>query len=161
MELKREPVPVLELVNACLDRAQPLADRKQIRLRREPIERCYPDGRPRTDGVRRLQPADERDQVLARPRRRSTITGHHEGERFRLAVRDQGIGMDKKELQSIFQKFYRTRKAVASGEAGTGIGLSIVEQIVTHHGGRDRSGERSRRGLMLYPGVSGRGRPGR
>ncbi len=44
--------------------------------------------------------------------------------------------MDAKELKSIFKKFYRTKRAEASGEAGTGIGLSIVEQIVTHHGGR-------------------------
>jgi signal transduction histidine kinase len=46
------------------------------------------------------------------------------------------MGMDAKELRSIFQKFYRTKGAEASGEAGTGIGLSIVEQIVTNHGGR-------------------------
>jgi two-component system sensor histidine kinase SenX3 len=59
----------------------------------------------------------------------------HGGE-LRVAVRDQGIGMDAKELKSIFKKFYRTKRAEASGEAGTGIGLSIVEQIVAHHGGR-------------------------
>jgi signal transduction histidine kinase len=51
-------------------------------------------------------------------------------------VRDQGMGLDQKELGSIFRKFYRTKRAEASGESGTGIGLSIVEQIVTHHGGR-------------------------
>ena len=44
--------------------------------------------------------------------------------------------MDAKELKNIFKKFYRTKRAEASGEVGTGIGLSIVEQIVTHHGGR-------------------------
>jgi signal transduction histidine kinase len=55
---------------------------------------------------------------------------------LRLAVADQGMGMEEKELRNIFKKFYRTRTAEASGEAGTGIGLSIVDQIVTHHGGR-------------------------
>jgi signal transduction histidine kinase len=55
---------------------------------------------------------------------------------LRVSVRDQGMGMDEKELRSIFRKFYRTRRAEVSGESGTGIGLSIVEQIVTHHGGR-------------------------
>ena len=55
---------------------------------------------------------------------------------LRLAVRDEGIGMDGKELKRIFQKFYRTQRAEQSGESGTGIGLSIVEQIVAHHDGR-------------------------
>jgi len=45
------------------------------------------------------------------------------------------LGVDFKELKSIFQKFYRTKRAEASGEAGSGIGLSIVEQIVKVHGG--------------------------
>jgi signal transduction histidine kinase len=44
--------------------------------------------------------------------------------------------MEAKELRQIFQKFYRTKRAEASGEVGTGIGLSIVEQIVQHHGGK-------------------------
>jgi two-component system sensor histidine kinase SenX3 len=44
--------------------------------------------------------------------------------------------MDKREVRDVFRKFYRTKKALASGEAGTGIGLSIVEQIVIHHGGK-------------------------
>jgi signal transduction histidine kinase len=51
-------------------------------------------------------------------------------------VKDQGIGMDRNEVKQVFQKFYRTRKAEESGEAGTGIGLSIVQQIVEQHGGR-------------------------
>ena len=52
-----------------------------------------------------------------------------------IEVEDQGIGMDQKEVRQIFQKFYRTKKAEESGEAGTGIGLSIVQQIVEQHGG--------------------------
>jgi len=44
--------------------------------------------------------------------------------------------MDQKEVKQIFQKFYRTKKAEESGEAGTGIGLSIVQQIVEQHGGQ-------------------------
>ncbi|MEK7754277.1 MAG: HAMP domain-containing sensor histidine kinase, partial [Acidobacteriota bacterium] len=64
------------------------------------------------------------------------VAATFDGATLRLGVRDQGIGMDDKELKRIFTKFYRTKKAEASGEAGTGIGLSIVEQIVAHHGGR-------------------------
>ena len=59
------------------------------------------------------------------------------GSELRLAVRDEGIGMDAKEIKNIFQKFYRDPSGPKlPGENGTGIGLSIVEQIVFQHGGR-------------------------
>src|SRR5207302_8321428 len=76
---------------------------------------------------------------------------------LRLAVQDQGIGMDAKEVKKVFQKFYRTKRAEESGEVGTGIGLSIVEQIVTQHGGTievtSRPGEGSCFTLVL-PALS-------
>jgi signal transduction histidine kinase len=66
--------------------------------------------------------------------------------------------MDQKEIKKIFQKFYRTRKAEQSGEAGTGIGLSIVEQIVIQHGGAievtSRPGQGSCFTLVLPARVS-------
>jgi signal transduction histidine kinase len=65
-----------------------------------------------------------------------TVRCRAQGDGLRLSVEDQGIGMDAKEIRQIFQKFYRTKRAEASGEKGTGIGLSIVEQIVHHHGGK-------------------------
>jgi Signal transduction histidine kinase len=65
-----------------------------------------------------------------------TVRTVRDGHSLRLSVNDQGIGMDARELKNIFKKFYRTKKAEASGEVGTGIGLSIVDQIVSHHGGR-------------------------
>ena len=135
MELKREPVPAPEVVDACVARAQPLADRKQIRLEREPVEEAtlmgdrelleYAVYNLLTNAIK-YSPAQT--EVV--------VAGRRENGRFRLSVRDQGLGMDRKEVQAIFRKFYRTKGAVASGETGTGIGLSIVEQIVSHHGGR-------------------------
>jgi two-component system sensor histidine kinase SenX3 len=64
------------------------------------------------------------------------ISARPDSDFLRLSIKDQGMGMDAYELKRIFTRFYRTKRAEASGEAGTGIGLSIVEQIVTSHGGR-------------------------
>jgi two-component system phosphate regulon sensor histidine kinase PhoR len=70
------------------------------------------------------------------PDTRVRVTGEDgKGDRVHLSIADEGIGMDKAEVSRIFEKFYRTKKAEQSGESGTGIGLSIVEQIVTRHGG--------------------------
>lgn len=46
-----------------------------------------------------------------------------------LSVRDQGPGVDEQDLDKIFNPFYTTK------DAGTGLGLSVVYQIVTQHGG--------------------------
>ena len=135
MELKKERFDVADIVYVSVTRATPLADRKKIRLSidtdvngalvgdRELMEYAFYN--LLTNAVK-YSPAETHVRV------RSTLTDG----KVKLEVEDEGIGMDASELKNVFRKFYRTKKAEASGEAGTGIGLSIVEQIVTHHGGK-------------------------
>ncbi len=134
MQLKREPLDAGELVRSCVERVVPLAERKRIRIVSEPISENV------MEGDRELMEYAVynllTNAVKYSPAESSiTVGGAREGGSLRISVRDQGIGMDPKELRNIFRKFYRTKKAEASGEPGTGIGLSIVEQIVTRHGG--------------------------
>lgn len=135
MELRLAAFPAADLVHICLLRATPLADRKQIRLEtgieegldlyadRELLE--YALYNLITNAIK-YSPAESAVRISAR----------HEGASILIAVADQGMGMDAGELKNLFRKFYRTRRAEASGEIGTGIGLSIVREIVSHHGGR-------------------------
>jgi signal transduction histidine kinase len=135
MELKRERFTAAEIVNACVKRAAPLAEGKKIEIAldseivgsilgdRELMEYAFYN--LLTNAVK-YSPAGTIVHIFSQLR---------EGD-LCLAVRDQGMGMDARELKDIFKKFYRTKRAEASGEAGTGIGLSIVQQIVARHGGR-------------------------
>jgi signal transduction histidine kinase len=134
MELKEERFSGMELMAACVERVRPLAERKQIAIDIDPGPDAplvgdrelmdYAFYNLLTNAVK-YSPASTEVHVFAAK----------DGERVRISVKDQGIGMDGKEVRKIFQKFYRTKKAEESGEVGTGIGLSIVEQIVTQHGG--------------------------
>jgi len=52
-----------------------------------------------------------------------------EDHRVSISVRDQGMGIDAQEQTAIFQKFVRGNAAKKAGIKGTGIGLSMVQQI--------------------------------
>ena len=52
-----------------------------------------------------------------------------------INVDDYGIGMDKKDKESIFQMGYRGERALSENTEGFGVGLSVVQQIIKDFGG--------------------------
>jgi signal transduction histidine kinase len=135
MELKQEHINIAEMVALCVERSRPLAERKHIAINLHPIGADL-----ELTGDRELMEYACYNLLTnavkySPPRTEVTVTGARDGSHVRISVQDQGIGMDQKEVKQIFRKFYRTKKAEESGEAGTGIGLSIVQQIVEQHGG--------------------------
>jgi signal transduction histidine kinase len=135
VELKRETFSAGQLMAACVQRALPLAEQKHIRILTEavPEDVLLAGDRELMEYAfynlltNAIKYSPQRTQV--------TLAAGRRNENACISVQDQGIGMDHKEVKKIFQKFYRTKRAEQSGEAGTGIGLSIVEQIVIQHGG--------------------------
>jgi two-component system, OmpR family, sensor histidine kinase SenX3 len=58
-----------------------------------------------------------------------------DGEWVDVIVRDEGIGIPGKDLERIFERFYRVDRARSRETGGTGLGLSIVRHVATNHGG--------------------------
>ena len=57
-----------------------------------------------------------------------------DGVRFEVA--DEGIGVPERDIERVFERFYRVDRARTRETGGTGLGLSIVRNVVHAHGGR-------------------------
>lgn len=70
-----------------------------------------------------------------------------------ILVDDYGIGMDKKDKKSIFQMGYRGERALSESATGFGVGLYVVQQIITDFGGSIsvRSSQNPTRFEILLP----------
>ncbi|WTW96544.1 ATP-binding protein [Streptomycetaceae bacterium NBC_01309] len=128
------PVPVDELVAEAVDRCRQVAQNKQITL--------AVGGDP---GL--VIPGDHNQLVMALgnlvenavnyspERTRVDIDVRVTGRKAVIAVSDQGIGIPHRDLDRIFERFYRVDPARSRATGGTGLGLSIVKHIVAGHGG--------------------------
>jgi signal transduction histidine kinase len=58
------------------------------------------------------------------------------GKMVKCDISDQGIGITKKYMPRIFEKFYRVDNSDVYEISGTGLGLSIIKHIIESHGGK-------------------------
>jgi len=64
------------------------------------------------------------------------VAGHSEADTLLIEVTDHGYGIPTNSLGRIFEKFYRVPRVEDADVPGTGLGLSLVREIVELHGGR-------------------------
>ena len=60
---------------------------------------------------------------------------HPEGAFTRVSIRNSGPGIPRTELNSVFDRFYKTDRSRSLDKTGVGLGLYIVKSVVTLHGG--------------------------
>jgi signal transduction histidine kinase len=66
-----------------------------------------------------------------------------------MKVEDQGIGIQKDDLDKVFEKFYRSSGAQSSNIKGSGIGLTLVSHIARSHGGEVVMGSEPGKGTRV------------
>lgn len=63
------------------------------------------------------------------------ITSQLEDGAVRIAISDNGPGIAQKDLEHIFERFYRADTSRSTKKGGTGLGLAIAKKIIEDHGG--------------------------
>lgn len=150
LRLERKPTDLAVVAGEAVERAGPLADRKRIRIETDlPSVAMTGDAELLGFAVYNLltnalkySPANSLVTVATESRGASAV----------LTVEDRGSGIDPAERKHIFERFYRQKRHAAS-VPGTGVGLALVKEIVTQHGGEieveSRPGQGSRFTMSL------------
>lgn len=63
------------------------------------------------------------------------VTAEMEGDRLRIDVKDNGLGIEAQHIPRLTERFYRVDVSRSSQTGGTGLGLAIVKHIVVRHDG--------------------------
>ena len=74
--------------------------------------------------------------------RQTTVTLDGDGDDVLIVVSDLGHGLSSKDLPRVFHRFFRVGDEMTRQVAGTGLGLFLVKEIVTRHGGEVRASSR-------------------
>jgi two-component system phosphate regulon sensor histidine kinase PhoR len=134
VEMRKLSVNVFDLLIKPVERMRLQAERSKLELRIEV-----------PGGLSMVQADAERmEQVLLNlihnaikhtpPGGEIVVTAAHIDEEIWIKVKDTGEGIAEKDIPRIFERFYKTDQARASG--GTGLGLAIAKHIVEAHHGR-------------------------
>lgn len=73
-----------------------------------------------------------------------------EGDMVRIEFEDNGVGIAKKDLENIFERFYRGDTSRNSSKRGSGLGLAIAKKVIEEHGGRIWATSKEGVGTTIY-----------
>ena len=151
INLKKEDIKLTDLIKKNVETVRKQADKKQLALKMD-----LPEDIPFV-----LADSDKISQVIINLLSNAIkytkegevmISAKRENGGVLVSVSDTGIGIDKKDLPMLFNKFARIEKSEGM-TAGTGLGLSIVKALVELHGGKvfveSEPGRGSRFGFRL------------
>jgi PAS domain S-box-containing protein len=136
IELQKEPVSIQSILDAALETVQPL-----FTLKRQTVSTNLGATSLRVEGdpVRLSQAFGN---ILANAAKYSPdramidVSVEESGDEAIVRVRDEGIGIDPKDLPHIFDLFMQADRSLDRGQGGIGVGLTIVKVLVEMHGGR-------------------------
>jgi len=159
----REPVPVAVLIAEAVEAVRPVAEAAGIPLH---VASELPDVEvpcDRRQVLSALTNLFDNAVKYSEPPSAVEIGASASDGMVTVMVTDHGPGIPSRDLERIFERFYRVDRARSRATGGTGLGLSIVRHVAQAHGGdvtvESREGEGSTFRLRLSQVVSGAASP--
>jgi len=135
-EPRRIPVDLLELAEHAVDDTRVIAPEREVHLHASHAATVLGD----PDQLRQLLANLTRNAVIHTPPATAIELGLRlEGTSAVLEVRDHGPGLPPDAGAQLFDRFWRTEGGRTRGRGGAGLGLAIVQAIVSAHGGEVRA----------------------
>ncbi len=136
--LATDEVSVASFLDAATDRVLPAAEQRAIEIELErPPERItvVGDRRQLVSAVTNLL---DNAVKYSEPGSSIDVRARTDGTWVDVTVRDHGIGIPRRDLERIFERFYRVDRARSRETGGTGLGLAIVRHVASNHRGEVR-----------------------
>lgn len=154
----REPISLSLIVADAIERIRTAAEQQHVTITfNEPTDNLvvFGDRRQLTSAIHALLEnavvySPDQGEVTISISRKDEVTGDDgevRGPFACVSIKDRGVGIPAKDLDRIFERFYRVDPGRARETGGTGLGLSIVRHVAQNHGGNievdSREGEGS------------------
>lgn len=136
-EMRFEPVEVRALAERAVHDLEPLAGRRELRVRGD-IEVLVSGDVDKLE--RALRNLVQNAIAATEPAGRIEIDVRRHNGMARLVVADDGRGIDPGHVPHIFERFYRVDTSRSRATGGTGLGLTIVKRVAEAHGGSVEAG---------------------
>jgi len=156
-----EPVPVHLVVGEAVDRTRPAAELRQIEIHVDDPSASISVVGDRRQLVSALANLLDNAVKYSDPGSAVEVAARTGGRWIEVDVTDHGIGIPDRDLERIFERFYRVDRARSRDTGGTGLGLAIVRHVASNHAGEVRVDSREGEGstftlrLPAEPGALG------
>jgi signal transduction histidine kinase len=135
LTIEREDVDFEQVVQDSVETLRPIAEARQIELVTSitPVPRLVGD---------RARLAQVLDNLLSNALKftpeggRVSVALRADGDRAIVEVEDNGVGIPRAEQNRLFERFFRSSRAMENAIPGTGLGLAITKAIAERHEGR-------------------------
>lgn len=149
LKLRSQDVSLKQAIETVLPKMLPKAKKSKIKIKTSVSK----DLRVKTDFsklCRMLTNLIDNAIKFNKKNSKVSIEARKKGKFVEVSVMDTGIGIAKEDLPKVFDRFYQADASSTRAYGGTGLGLTIVKEIVEAHGGEVRVESKLGKGTRFY-----------